>query len=212
MSLSRGQFIEQILRQIYGTYPSDDASITPMLVNQYLDQAIAFAAKTNYTDNLKLEGVGFVNNSFYSTFKSIAINKEEQGLWKLELPQVPVGIGASEGVSTIVLKDGQSHLSLPLVPLTQNQKTYFQSMQNLPFKTLYYVEGSHAYIISALKLSDYTATVTLISGGNSSDLSSNLNVPGDYLPAVVQYIQQQLMVMKMTPRDLSNDGSDLSQN
>ena len=212
MSLSRGQFIEQILRQIYGTYPSDDASITPMLVNQYLDQAIAFAAKTNYTDNLKLEGVGFVNNSFYSTFKGIEITKDEQGVWKLELPQVPVGIGASEGVSTLTLRDDKNKISLPLVPLTQNQKTYFQSMQNLPFKTLYYVEGSHAYIISPLKLSDYTATVTLISGGNSSDLSSNLNVPGDYLPAVVQYIQQQLLFMKQQPKDLADNGVDLSQN
>ena len=79
-----------------------------MLVNQYLDQAIAFAAKTNYTDNLKLEGVGFVNNSFYTTFKSIAITKDEQGVWKLELPQVPVGIGASEGVSTLVLRDDKN--------------------------------------------------------------------------------------------------------
>ena len=210
--MTREQFIEQILRQIYGSYPSDDASITPMLVNQYLDQAIAFAAKSNYTDNLKLEGVGFVNNSFYTTFKGIAITKDENGLWVLTLPQVPVGIGASEGVSTLVLRDDKNKLSLPLVPLTQNQKTYFQSMQNLPFKTLYYVEGNHAYIISSLKLSDYTATVTLISGGNSNDLSSNLNVPGDYIPAIVQYIQQQLMVMKTTPKDLANDSTDLSQN
>ena len=210
--MTRAQFIEQILRQIYGTYPSDDASITPMLVNQYLDQAIAFAAKANYTDNLKLEGIGFVNNSFYTTFKGIAITREEAGLWKLTLPQVPIGIGASEGVSTIVLKDAQNNISLPLVPLTQNQKTYFQSIQNLPFKTLYYVEGNNAYVISSLVLSNYTATVTLISGGDSTNLSSNLNVPGDYVPAIVQYIQQQLSFMKQTPRDLSNDGTDLSQN
>lgn len=210
--MTREQFIEQILRQIYGSYPSDDASITPMLVNQYLDQAIAFAAKTNYNENIKLEGIGFVSNSFYTTFKGIAITKDEQGVWKLELPQVPVGIGASEGVSTLVLKDDKNKISLPLVPLTQNQKTYFQSMQNLPFKTLYYVEGNHAYIISSLKLSDYTATVTLISGGNSNDLSSNLNVPGDYIPAIVQYIQQQLTFMKSRPLDLANDATDLPQN
>ena len=85
-------------------------------------------------------------------------------------------------------------------------------MQNLPFKTLYYVEGNHAYIISPLKLSDYTATVALISGGDSTDLSSNLNVPGDYIPAIVQYIQQQLAFMKQTPKDTANDGQDISLN
>lgn len=210
--MTRAQFIEQILRQVYGTYPSDDSSITPMLVNQYLDQAIAFAAKTNYSENARLEGVGFVNNSFYSTFKGIAITKDETNLWKLTLPQVPVGIGANEGISTFQLKDGQGKVSLPCVPLTENQKTYFQSMQNLPFKTLYYVEGNYAYIISPLKLSDYTATVTLVSGGDSTDLSSKLNVPGDYVPVMLDYIQKQLLLMKTTPKDLANDGTDLAQN
>jgi hypothetical protein len=183
-----------------------------MLVNQYIDQAIAFAAKTNYKENASLEGVGFVNNSFYTTFKDIAISREESGLWKLTLPQVPVGVGANEGISTLQLKNTQNQISQPCIPLTENQKTYFQSLQNLPFKTLYYVEGNLAYLVSNLTLSNYTATVTLISGGNSSDLNSNLNVPGDYVPIMIEYIQKQLLLMKQTPKDLANDGSDLSVN
>lgn len=210
--MTRAQFIEQIIRQVYGGYPSDDSSITPLLVNQYIDQAIAFAAKNNYTDNVKLDGIGYVNNSFYTTFKGIAITRDETGLWKLELPQIPVGIGANEGISTLVLKDDTNKITLPLIPLTENQKTYFQSMQNPPFKTLYYVEGSYAYIVSSLILSSYTASVTMVSGGDSTDLSSTLNVPGDYVPAMIQFIQQQLMVMKTTPKDLANDGTDLAQN
>jgi len=210
--MTRAQFIEQILRQVYGGYVQEDSSITPMLVNQYIDQAIAFAAKTNYKENASLEGVGFVNNSFYTTFKDIAISKDELNLWKITLPQVPVGVGANEGVSTLQLKDGLGRLSQPCIPLTENQKTYFQSLQNLPFKTLYYVEGNLAYLISNLTLSNYTATVTLISGGNSSDLNSNLNVPGDYVPIMIDYIQKQLLLMKSTPKDLANDGQDISLN
>lgn len=210
--MTRAQFIEQILRQIYGGYVQEDSSITPMLVNQYIDQAIAFAAKTNYKENASLEGVGFVNNSFYTTFKDIAISKDELNLWKITLPQVPVGVGANEGVSTLQLKDGLGRLSQPCIPLTENQKTYFQSLQNLPFKTLYYVEGNQAFLVSNLKLSDFTATVTLVSGGNSSDLNSNLNVPGDYVPIMIDYIQKQLLLMKSTPKDLANDGQDISLN
>ncbi len=92
------------------------------------------------------------------------------------------------------------------------QKTYFQSLQNLPFKTLYYVEGNLAYLVSNLTLSNYTATVTLVSGGNSSDLNSNLNVPGDYVPIMIDYIQKQLLLMKSRPQDLANDGTDLTAN
>lgn len=210
--MTRYQFIEQILRQVYGGYVQEDSSITPMLVNQYIDQAIAFAAKTNYKENASLEGVGFVNNSFYTTFKDIAISKDELNLWRITLPQVPVGVGANEGVSTLQLKDGLGRLSQPCIPLTENQKTYFQSLRNLPFKTLYYVEGNQAFLVSNLKLSDFTATVTLVSGGNSSDLNSNLNVPGDYVPIMIDYIQKQLLLMKSTPKDLANDGQDISLN
>jgi len=207
----RSQFIEQVLRQIYGGYVQEDSSITPMLVNQYIDQAIAFAAKTNYNDNLRLDGVAYVNNSFYTTFKDIAISRDGD-LWKVTLPQVPVGIGANEGISTFQVKDNLGRLSLPCIPLTENQKTYFQSLQNPPFKPLYYVEGNLAYIVTNLLLNSYTATITLVSGGNSSDLDSNLNVPGDYIPLMIEYIQKQLLLMKAQPKDMQNDGQDLPVN
>jgi hypothetical protein len=210
--MTRSQFIEQILRQVYGTYPSDDSSITPMLVNQYIDQAIAFAAKNNYTDNLRLDGVAYVNNSFYTTFKGLTITRDERNLWKVTLPQIPVGIGANEGISTFYLKDTTGQLSQPLIPLTENQKTYFQQLQTPPFKTLYYVEGSNAFIVTTSILTGYTASVTLVSGGDSTDLTSTLNVPGDYVPVMIEYIQKQLLLMKTTPRDLANDGTDLAQN
>jgi nitrate reductase assembly molybdenum cofactor insertion protein NarJ len=61
-------------------------------------------------------------------------------------------------------------------------------------------------------LSNYTASVTLVSGGDSTDLNSTLNVPGDYVPVMLEYIQKQLLLMKSTPKDLANDGQDLSVN
>ena len=207
--MTRAEFIERELRQIYGGYISEDSSITPMLVNSWLNDAIALAAKTNYTDNLKLDGIGYVNNSFYTTFKGIAPTLDETNLWKLQLPQIPVGIGTNEGISTIVFKDSNNNVSYPLIPLSANQKTYFRTMRPIPNKTLYYYEGEFVYVVTSLALNNYTASVTMVSGGNSSDLNSTLNVPSDYFPAMVAYVQQQLMVMKTTTRDLTNDGSDL---
>lgn len=208
----RSQLIEQILRQVYGGYVQEDSSITPMLVNQYIDQGIAVAARTNYTDNLKLEGISFVNNSFYTTFKNLVAVKDERDLWKITLPQIPVGIGYSEGISTLQFKDDKGNVSLPCIPLTQNQKTYFQTMPHIPQRVLFYSEGENVFVISSLKLSDYTVSVTMISGGVSSALNSTLNIPSDYLPVVIQYVQQQLLLMKQTPKDLANDGQDLAVN
>ena len=85
-------------------------------------------------------------------------------------------------------------------------------MRPIPNKTLYYNEGEFVYVVTSLALNNYTASVTMVSGGNSSDLNSTLNVPSDYLPAMVAYVQQQLNLMKATPKDLANDGSDIALN
>lgn len=191
---------------------TDDSSITPMLVNSWLNDAIALAAKTNYTDAVKLDGIGYVNNSFYTTFKGLAPVKDEKNLWKITLPQVPVGVGVNEGISTLQLKDTNGNLSLPCIPISENQKTYFQSLPNLPNKTIYYNEGKDVFVLSNLKLSDYTASVTMVSGGDSTNLNSTINVPSDYMPIIVQYVQQQLILQKSRPQDVANDGADMTMN
>ena len=85
-------------------------------------------------------------------------------------------------------------------------------MANLPNKTIYYNEGTYVYVVSNLKLSDYTASVTMVSGGNSGDLNATLSVPSDYMPVIVQYVQQQLILMRSRPQDVANDGADMTTN
>ena len=206
--MTRQQLIEQILRQAYGTQPNDDASITPNLVNQMINQGIGLMVKQNYKDAIQLDGVGYVNNSFYSTFKGIAITPSEQFLWKLTLPQVPFAVGKNEGISTLQFKNSQGELSRPAVWLSQNQVTYFQSLQQPPNKILAYQQENHIYVLSTIPLSQYTATITLISGGDSTDLSSNLNIPDDYVAGIVDYVTKSLMAMRVQVQDNANDGQD----
>jgi hypothetical protein len=85
-------------------------------------------------------------------------------------------------------------------------------MPHIPSKTLFYSEGDKVFVISNLVLSNYTASVTMVSGGVSSNLNSVLNVPSDYMPVIIQYVQQQLLLMKGQPKDLQNDGQDLPVN
>lgn len=209
--MTRRHYIERILRQIYGTYVSDDSSITENLVNSWLNDGIALAAKQNYKENIAIDGIGFVNNSFYTTFKGIAVSKDERYVWKVELPQIPLGIGRNEGVSTIRLKEtGTTNVSQPLIPITESQATFWDSMRPIPNKIIYKTEGGYAYIKSTLKLSAYTASVTLISGGVNTSLDSEINVPQDYFPVITDYIQKQLLLTKAQPQDISNDGADIS--
>ena len=206
--MTREQFIERVRRQIYNGQPSDDATITMGLVNNYLNDAIAIAAKSNYKENIAIEGISYVNNSFYTTFKGISVSQDERFVWKVQLPQVPVGIGANEGISVLQFKDSNGNVSFPCIPISENQRTYFQGMRPIPNKVVFYYEGEFAYAISTIQLSQYTASVTLISGGNSADLQSTLNVPPDYFPIMMQYLQSQLLIERNQPKDVTNDGED----
>lgn len=207
--MTRRNYIEQIRRMIYGSQPSNDAEITVGLVNQMLNQAIGIAAKTNYTDSLKLDGIAYVNNSFYTTYKSLAVTSNEQFLWRITLPEVPVGIGYNQGAETLIFKDSSSNqLSYPVIWLSQNQRSFQRGMRAIPNKLLAYSEGTYVYVMSTLMLSDYTAQVTMISGGDSTDLDSVLNVPSDYIAVMTEYLKQQLMFQRQVPVDSTNDGSD----
>jgi hypothetical protein len=206
--MTRLEFIERHLRQIYGGFPTDDAQITNNLVNSWLNDAIAAAAKQNQKDNIALDGISYINNSFYTTYKGLAVVQDENFLFKVTLPQIPMGVGYSEGVSTLQFKDSSNSVSLPCVPLSQNQKTFYQGLKPIPNKVLFYTEGNFIYAISTLPLYDYTATVGMISGGDATSLTSTLNVPPDYFPIMVEYLKQQLVFEMMQPQDVTNDGTD----
>lgn len=208
--MTKIQFIERIRRLIYGAQPPSEANITVGLVANYLNDAIAIAAKTNYTDNLKLDGIAAVNNSFYTTFKALAVTQDEQFLWKITLPQIPVGIGESMGVNTLIFKDSDSNqLSYPIVWLSEKQLSFQRGMRAIPSKLLGYSQGEFIYVMSTLMLSDYTAQATMISGGSSTDLDSTLNVPPDYISTMTEYLLRILMVQKNQVQDVVNDGSDI---
>ena len=206
--MTRQALIEQIIRQVYGTQPSDDASITPGLVNQMINQGIGLVVKQNYRDAIQLDGIGYINNSFYTSFKNLSVSADGPFIWKVDLPQIPIGIGKDEGISTLQFKDSGGQVSKPVIWLSQDQVTYFQSLQQPTGKILAYQQGGSVYIYSTLILNQYTANVTIISGGDSSNLSSTLNVPDDYIPMIVDYVVKALSQARLQIQDAANDGSD----
>lgn len=208
--MTRNQLIEQILREVYGGQPTDDADITPQLVNLYINQGIGMAVKQNYKEAIQLDGVGYVNNSFYTTFKGISVSQDETFLWKVILPQVPLGVGRNEGVANFKFKSTDGKVTLDGIPLSINQKAYALQMRTIPNKFLYYTEGINAFAVTPLLLNTLTASVTIISGGDSTDLTSTLNVPDDYIPTVMSFAVQMLISERKQPKDLSNDGADVA--
>jgi hypothetical protein len=207
--MTRKIFIERILRQIYNGQPSDDSSITFNQVNQWLNDAIGLVVKKNYTENIQMDGVAYINNSFYTTFTNIDITPEpvDNLTYSLILPAIPYSLGRNEGVATLQFV-GDKKTSQTAIPLSMNQVPYIEQIRPIQNKILYWVEGKNIFVRTTIPLSNYKATLRMISGGNSSDLSSTLIVPDDYVPMIVEYIKGQLAFERSRVIDQSNDGVD----
>ena len=207
--MTRYALIERILRQIYNGQPSDDSSITYNLVNQWLNDAIGLAVKKNYTDSIQMDGVAYINNSFYTTYTNLDISAEQVDnvTYSIALPQIPFALGKNEGVATLQFV-GDKKTSQTAIPLSMNQVAYIDNMRPIQNKILYWIEGKHIYAKSSIPLTSYKATLRMISGGDSSDLTSTLIIPDDYMPLIVEYIKGQLAFEKSRPIDTANDGVD----
>jgi hypothetical protein len=204
--MTRQQLIERILRQVYGGQPSDDSNITDNLVNQFINDGIAIAAKQNYKEAIQIDGIGYINNSFYTTFKGLSVSADENFTWKITLPQLPIGLGRNEGVRSLLFKSENNKISLDCIPMSANEVTIFRNMRAIPNKVMYYSEGVDLFVYTTILLSDYTASVTMVSGGDSSDLTSTLILPDDYVNIVIDYCTKMLFLQKAQPSDPANDG------
>ena len=206
--MTRKTFIERILRQIYNGQPSDDSSITFNLVNQWLNDAIGVAAKKNYTDSIQMDGVAYVNNSFYTSYSSLTITQVDNTTFKFTLPQIPVALGKNEGIATLQFSNSKTPTSFGAVPLSMNQVGYQDTLRPIQNKVVYWPQGQEVYMSTGIPLTAYKANVRMVSGGDSSDLNSTLIIPDDYVPIMVEYIKAQLAFERSRPIDTSNDGND----
>ena len=206
--MTRKIFIERILRQIYNGQPSDDSNITFNLVNQWLNDAIGVAAKKNYTDSIQMDGVAYVNNSFYTSYSSLTITQVDNTTFKFTLPQIPVALGKNEGIATLQFSNSKTPTSFGAVPLSMNQVGYQDTLRPIQNKVVYWPQGQEVYMSTGIPLTAYKANVRMVSGGDSNDLNSTLIIPDDYVPIMVEYIKAQLAFERSRPIDTSNDGVD----
>ena len=156
-----------------------------------------------------MDGIAYVNNSFYTTFKDLAVSLGDIDTvtYSIDLPQIPVALGRNEGIAT--LQFVQDNLaSQTAIPLSMNQVAYIDNLRPIQNKILYWTEGKNIYAKSLIPLTAYTANVRMVSGGDSSDLDSTLIVPDDYVPMIVEYIKGQLAFERSRPIDTANDGVD----
>jgi hypothetical protein len=206
--MTRRTLIEQIRRLYYGGTPSDDATLTENEVNIYINQAIAYVAKVNYTDAIKLDGVETVSDEFYATFKNLAITKDnDTGYYSTTLPHPPLGLSRGYGISTVTFPVINGALAKAPTPISPRELEFIDQVKSPPSKVFYWAEGNKLWFKSYQNLVGKFAIVRMVSAENS-DLTGELNVPAEYISDMINWILNQLKVRKGMPEDTTNDGLD----
>lgn len=205
--MTRKVLIEQIRRIFYGGVPNDDASLSEKEVNTYINEAIAYMAKVNYTDAIKLDGIETVADSFYATFKNLAITKDnDTGYYSLDLPQVPLGLARGYGISTVTFPTSTGLAKSP-IPISVRELDYIDQLKQPPSKIFYWAEGKKLWFKSYTNLVGKYAIVRMVST-ETSDLDAEINVPQEYITDIINMVINQLKIRKGTPEDIVNDGVD----
>ena len=205
--MTRKVLIEQIRRMLYGGVPTDDANITEKEINLYINEALAYMAKVNYTDSIKLDGIETVSDVFYLTFKNLAITRDtDTGYYSLDLPQVPLGLARGYGISTVTFPTATGLAKSP-IPISVRELDYMDNLKQPPSKIFYWPEGKKLWFKSYTNLVGRLAIVRMVSTENS-DMDAELNVPQEYITDIINLVMGQLRPRKATPQDSTNDGLD----
>jgi hypothetical protein len=205
--MTRKALIEQVRRLYYGGIPSDDATLTENEVNLYINQAIAYIAKVNYTDAIKLDGVETVSDAFYATFKNLAITKDnDTGYYSTTLPHPPLGLSRGYGISTVTFPVNTGLAKAP-TPISPRELDIIDNLKSPPSRIYYWAEGNKLWFKSYVNLVGRFAIVRMVSAENT-DLTSEVNVPVEYISDMINWILNQLKVRKGMPEDTTNDGLD----
>jgi hypothetical protein len=205
--MTRSVLIEQIRRMYYGGIPSDDANLTENEVNQYINQAIAYFAKVNYTESIKVDDIETVGDAFYSTFKNLAIVKDnDTGYYSTTLPHPPLGLSRGYGISTVTFPVNTGLAKAP-IPISPRELDYIQQVKTPPSKIFYWAEGNKLWFRSYVNLVGKFAIVRMVTAENS-DKTAELNVPPEFISDMINWIMNQLRIRKQMPEDTTSDGLD----
>lgn len=205
--MTRNELIAQVRRMYYGGIPTDDATLRAPEVNLYVNEAIAYMARVNYTDSIKIDGIENINDAFYSTFKGLTIAKDnDTGYYYTTLPHPPLGLSRGYGIATVTFPVSTG-LSKAPIAISPRELDYIDQIKLPPSKIFYWCEGDKLYFKSYINLLTKNPIVRMISVENT-DLDAELNVPPEYIPDMFSWIMGQLNARRQMIGDSVKDGLD----
>ena len=204
--MTKRQLSELIQRSMAGGTPSDDSEPKIDEIALWIGPGIAYAAKISYSDSVNTDGIEFVADSFYATYKNLSLTKDEDtGWYQATLPAKPYGLSPGYDITEVYVQ-GSKKLSQSLVRVNRKQVPFFSRLPVPPNRLFYWVEEDKINVKSFAVLDGESLRVTMASPAGTSGMDSQLNCPEEMIPGVVDFVKKQFLPLINLPKDNSNDG------
>jgi hypothetical protein len=208
--MTRGQIIAQIRRIIYNGYPPDDADVTELLTNQYLNEGIGLAIAKNYSSSLQIDNVGSVSDGFIMTFSGFTITKDNNTqYYSITLPQIPLALPRKDSITNVFLFN-PSKIKIEGCRINPKELSYMFGIPLDDTQIYFWTEGLTMFLWAFNKdLTKYNIYVRM-PFTQSSTLTDEVNCPDDYLADVINYTLQLLMAERNQPKILNNEATGIA--
>jgi hypothetical protein len=199
----RREICEQIQRRLAGGTPSSDFEPTLSEINSWLDAAVAKCATISYNQSAQVE-YEYVADSFYATYKNIALSKDnDSGYFKGALPQAVIGLVRGYDISEAMIM-GTGQYSKPLVRVSPIQLSIYEDLPKPKDEIFYWTEGSDIYVRSSFSIAGKKLVVRMAGSAGKRGLDDELLCPADMIDLVINYVRTQFA--QPIPQDRSADG------
>jgi len=209
--MTRNEICQLIQRRLAGGEPSDDFPVTLLEINFWLDHAVAASAKVNYTDGVNTDGIEFVGDAYYVTFKNLVLAIDPGTTYfTTTLPSAPIALPRGYDIADAYIQVGDSGLN-QMVRVTPQQLGVYESLPKPKSKVFFWTEGK-ALFIQGLPAVNYTGnfvTIRMVGSAGKRLLTDELYIPTDYIPYIVEYIQKNFLPTQAGPKDVMPDGNDV---
>jgi hypothetical protein len=208
--MTRKEICELVQMRIAGGIPTDDFPVSLNEINLWLDHAIAASAMKNYTDGVQIDGLEFVGDAYYTTFKDLTLTQDTTSLYyKTTLPAPPISVPRGYDISSALWQKPQGGYTV-MLRVNPQQLDYYQALPKPKNAIEWWVEGKTMYVRtdSQQLLNNGKVSVRMVGSAGSRGLSDEALVSADSVPYVVDYLYKQFMPGEQMPKDNVNDGNN----
>lgn len=207
-----GYISEQILTTYYKGVRNDDSQYSLRHIASMVAQEVAVMARKNAFENSNGGEITYINDSFISTYKSVAVTLDSVSKEKYcLLPAVPTALPNNQEIVSVSLNTNTNKTFIPMRNKDRFAQAFLKPIKGIVF---YYIESGRLYFDNPENFQFTLVTIKMAGALPSGDkiLDVQLNIPKNYESEIIDKIMARLLSISRLGQDLTNDGDSLSNN